>query len=170
MQSRAALVESIVRVRDDQNIRLKALGSGPSLEQQRQNNDLRERYSQVFQDLELSIPNPGATETPDQYRVELLSRLQSFSPTFRDSDLRRLDASGGLAYGIQQAIVQDAQNVATDKTQGSFRRPGALREIRRTDQTGQVTSVSFAGDPRAWMSAFVSPVVTMVEAFNYRRR
>jgi hypothetical protein len=59
--------------------------------------------------------------------------------------------------------------VARDKTLGSFRKPGALREIRRADQSGQET-VSFAGSPLSWMSAFMSPVVTCVEAFNTGRR
>jgi hypothetical protein len=39
-----------------------------------------------------------------------------------------------------------------------------LREIRRENQSGQVT-ISFAGEPLSWMSAFMSPVQTMVEAF-----
>jgi hypothetical protein len=170
MQSRAALVEDINHVRTAQQRELERLGSAPSLEQQRAMQLLAKQHKQLFEDLELNLPQPGPTDRPDHYKVALLRRLQKFSPTFRDSDLGRLALTGGLARGIEAAIVADATAVAGDRTVGSFRRPGALREIRRTDQTGQVTEVSFAGDPRAWMSAFVSPVVTMVENFNTRRR
>jgi hypothetical protein len=48
---------------------------------------------------------------------------------------------------------------------GSFRRPGALREIRREDQAGNVT-VSWHGSPISWMAQFMSPTVAMVEAFG----
>ncbi len=82
--------------------------------------------------------------------------------------MRRLAASGGLARGVEAAIVADATAVAGDKTIGSFRKRGALREIRRVDQAGHATT-EFHGDPLSWMGAFMSPV-TMVEAFNYRRR
>jgi hypothetical protein len=170
MQSRAALVESIVRVREDQNIRLEALGRGPSLEQQRSMALMAREHAQLFQDLEMTLPQPGAQDRPADYQVALLTKLQRFSPTWADSNLRALSAAGGLARGIEAAIVADATAVAGDRTVGSFRKPGALREIRRTDQSGQVTEVSFAGDPRSWRSAFVSPVVTMVENFNTRRR
>jgi hypothetical protein len=118
----------------------------------------------------MSVPQPGATDRPRDYQVTLLKRLQKFSPTFRESDLRRLAASG-LPRGIEAAIVADATAVAGDKTVGSFRRKGALREIRRTSQSGEVT-VSFAGEPISWMSAYMSPVITMIEAINIpgRRR
>jgi hypothetical protein len=162
--SRAALVSDINRIRTDQNVRLEVLGHGPTLEQQRSMALMGRQHRELFQDLELNLPQPSATDRPGDYQVALLSKLQRFSPTFRDSDLRRLAASGGLARGIEAAIVQDAQNVAADKTQGSFRKPGALREIRRVDQAGHATT-EFHGSPLSWMGAFMSPVVTCVEAF-----
>jgi hypothetical protein len=165
MQSRAALVEQIVRTRNDQTVRLEALGSAPSLEQMRQMQVFAKQHAQLFGDLEMSVPQPGAQDRPIDYQLALLKRLQKFSPTFRDSDLRRLAASGGLARGVEAAIVSDAKTVAGDKTVGSFRKPGALREIRREDQTGQVTSVSFAGSPLSWMQAFMPATKTVVEAF-----
>jgi hypothetical protein len=168
--SAAQLVEDINTVRNAQQRELARLGNAPSLEAQRSMALMAREHAQLFADLEMSVPQPGAQDRPIDYQVALLKRLQRFSPTFRESDLGRLAASGGLARGIEAAIIGDATAAAGDRTIGSFRRKGALREIRRTDQTGQVTQVSFAGDPRSWMSAFVSPVVTMVEAFNYRRR
>jgi hypothetical protein len=167
--SRAALVEDIVRVRDNQNIRLEALGTGPTLEQQRAMQLLAREHRQLFADLELNLPQPGAQDRPRDYRVELLRRLQKFSRHFGETDLRRVAAAGGLS-GIDKQIVADAHRMASDKTIGSFRRQGALREIRRTDQSGQVTEVSFAGDPLSWMSAFMPATKTMVENFNTRRR
>jgi hypothetical protein len=169
MQSRAALVEDIVRHREDQNIRLEALGHGPSLEQQRQMADIAERHRQLFADLEMTLPQPGAQDRPRDYQVALLQKLQRFSPTFRDSDLHRLAVSGGLARGIEAAIVADAHRIASDRTIGSFRRRGGLREIRREDQAGQVTT-DFHGDPRSWMAQFTSPVIACVTAFNTGRR
>ncbi len=119
----------------------------------------------------MSVPQPGATDRPDHYKLALLKRLQRFSPTFRDSDLRRLAAAGGLARGVEAAIVADAQTVAGDKTIGSFRRPNQLREIRRIGQAGS-EEISFSGSPLSWMSAFMPATQTKVEAFNIpgRRR
>ena len=141
--SAAQIVEDINRVREDQNIRLEALGHGPSLEQQRAMALLAREHAQLFADLEMSVPQPRAQDRPADYHLALLQKLQRFSPTFRDSNLRAISAAGGLARGVEAAIIADARTVAEDKTQGSFRRQGALREIRRTDQTGQVTSISF---------------------------
>jgi hypothetical protein len=171
MQSRAAIVEDINHVRTAQQRELERLGGrAPSLEEQRAMQLMAREHRQLFEDLEMSVPQPGPTDRPGDYQVALLQRLQRFSPTFRDSNLGRLAASGGLARGIEAAIVADATAVAGDRTIGSFRRKGHLRELRRTDQSGQVTSVLFAGDPRSWMSSFMSPVVTCVEAFNTGRR
>jgi hypothetical protein len=167
--SAAQIVEDINRIRSDQNVRLEALGSGPSLEQQRAMALMAKQHQQLFQDLELNLPQLSATDRPHDFQVALLQKLQRFSPTFRGSDLHKLARAGGLARGIEAAIVQDAQNVAGDRTIGSFRRPGALREIRRTDQAGHET-VEFAGSPLSWMQSFMSPTQTCVEAFNYRRR
>jgi hypothetical protein len=117
----------------------------------------------------MSVPQPGPTDRPGDYQVALLQKLQRFSPTFRESDLRRLAASGGLAHGIEAAIIGHAKAVASDLTVGSFRRKGALRELRRTDEAGHAT-VEFAGSPLSWMQSFMSPTQTCVEAFNTGRR
>jgi hypothetical protein len=165
---RAALVDEIHRVRHQQAAELARLGDAPSLQQQRQITDLAARHRQLFNDLELNMPAPAATDRPATYQLALLQRLQRFSPTFRDTNLRNLAVAGGLAAGIERAIVEDARTVASDKTLGSFRKPGALRELRRTDEAGHQT-IEFCGSPLSWMSAFMSPVVACVEAFNTRR-
>jgi hypothetical protein len=144
--SAAQIIEDIHQVRSQQERDLERLGHAPSLTEQREMADIADQRRQLFQDLEMSLPQPGAQDRPRDYEVALLRRLQRFSHSFRDSDLARLAAAGGLARGIQEAIISDASAVAGDMTVGSFRRPGALREIRRADQTGQVT-ISFAGDP-----------------------
>jgi hypothetical protein len=84
------------------------------------------------------------------------------------TDIGRLAIAGGL-NGIDREIVGDAQRIASNRTIGSFRRPGALREIHRVDQAGHETT-EFCGSALSWMSAFMSPVVTCVEAFNTGRR
>src|ERR1700730_5876833 len=109
----AQIVEDINRVRTDQNIRLEALGTGPSLEQQRAMALMAREHAQLFADLELNIPQPHAQDRPADGHDALLQKLQRFSSAFRDSNLHRLALTGGLARGIEAAIVQDAQNVAS---------------------------------------------------------
>jgi hypothetical protein len=167
-QTAARLVEHINRVRTDQTIRLEALGHGPTLEQQRQMQALAERHQQLFADLEMSLPQPAAQDRPADYQLALLRRLQRFSPTWRETDIRRLAHAGGLA-GIDTQIVAEAQTVASDRTIGSFKRPGFLRAIRRTDAAGQ-EHTDFYGSPLSWMQNFMSPVQTCVTAFNNTKR
>jgi hypothetical protein len=164
----AQLVHEIHRVKNQQDAELARLGSAPTLTEQRQMTDLAARYRQLYQDLELNLIQPGAQDRPAQYQLALLQRLQKFSPTFRSSNLRALAAAGGLARGVEAAIISDATAVASDKTIGSFRRKGALRELHRTDEAGHET-ISFAGEPLSWMSAFMSPTLAVVEQFRRTR-
>jgi hypothetical protein len=166
--NRAALAEDIIRTRNAQNRELERLGHAPTLEQQREIADIAAQHRELFADLEMSVPQPSATDRPRDYEVALLQRLQRFSPTFRETDLRRLARAGGLG-GIDKQIVQEAGRIAGNKTIGSFRRPGELREVRRVDQSGQ-EEIRFYGNPLSWMAQFMSPVVTVVEAFNTGRR
>ena len=67
--------------------------------------------------------------------------------------------------GLKQrtAPSRRIRGTASDKTVGSFRRPGGLRESRREDQAGNVT-VSWYASPMSWMRQFMAPIA-MVEAF-----
>jgi hypothetical protein len=118
----------------------------------------------LYSDLQQVMPEPGPTDTPDQYRVRLLAPLQKFSGEFRNADLRRLALTGGLR-GIDESIVRSAIAVANDKTVGSFRKAGALRPIHRTDPGGE-QHVSYCGNPLSWMRDFMSPVGLAVESFR----
>lgn len=158
----AALVDDILTVRAAQDRELARLGRGPTLNEQREMADLGAQHRELFADLEMSLPQPAADADPLGYRVELLSRLKRFSPSWRDADLTRLARSA--LWGIEREVLADARRIAGDRTVGSFRRPGGLRELHRTDAAGH-RSVEFAGSPLSWMSAFMTPVVTMVEAF-----
>jgi hypothetical protein len=160
MQSTVA--DEIARIRGEQEWALAGLGGrGPTLEEQRRMADLAAEHRQLFAALELALPQPRATDRPFAYRIELLERLQRFSPSWRDKTLGMFVAGG--FDGIERSILADARRVAADRTIGSFRRPGALREIRRADQTGQET-VSWHGAPMSWMRQFMAPIC-MVEAF-----
>src|SRR5262249_24936596 len=120
---------------------------------------------------ELSLPQPSATDRPINYQVKLLQPLQRFSPDWRRADVAEIVRHGNQRSltGIDRAIIGDALRVATDKTVGSFRLPGALRAIRRVDQSGNV-STAFHGDPLSWMTQFMPAVVARVEGFAVPRR
>lgn len=150
----------IQAVRRDQDSAFSRLGGqAPSLEQQRLMADDARRVEHLYADLEMTLPEPGPAERPSEYKVRLLAPLQKFS-SFRSSDLPQLAFRGALK-GIDDAIIREATARAADRTQGSFRRPGRLREIKR----GVVTE--FAGKtPLTWMSAFMPPVCLAVEGFS----
>jgi hypothetical protein len=174
MQSTAAaIVEDIHAVRNAQDRAFARLGgTGPSLQQQRQIADDGARLRELFADLELELPKPGATDRPMDFQVRLLRPLQRFSPDWRRTDLAQMARHGGmrgLDDGIARAILADAARVASDKTVGSFRVPGELRKIIRADQAGQ-ESIAFHGSPLSWMRAFFPPVVACVESFSIPRR
>ena len=159
--SAAAIADGLARVHTAQERELDRLGRAPTLAEQREMGEFAARHRQLFADLELSVPAPAATARPIDYRAELLSKLKRFSPVWRDSDLHRLVISGGLNDAIERGVLEDARRVAADRTVGSFRRPGALREIRRVDEAGQ-TEIHWYGHPVSWMTSFMSPP-TMVE-------
>jgi hypothetical protein len=88
---------------------------------------------------------PMAGELPHDYRVRLLRRYQSFSPRFKEVDLRHIPA-GPAFDGIEHVIYADAMAEADRPTA----LPGKLREIRRKLPGGGET-VTFAG---TWDDAF----------------
>ncbi len=140
-------------------------GYAPNLHEQRDMAATAARHSQLFADLELPPPAPRPGESPRAHRVRIIRELIGRAPTqWRDANLDYAARVGQLAP-IEGQVVDAAQRVAADRTRGSFRRPGALREIRRADQSG-CESVEYMGDPRAWMNAFMCPVQTTVVAFT----
>ncbi|HVB15833.1 MAG TPA: hypothetical protein VNF04_04815 [Stellaceae bacterium] len=158
----ARVVAEIHNTRDRQDRALDRLhGHSPSLDALREMHDAAGRHRELFSDLEMVVPEPRPTETAADYQVRLLAPLQRFSPNFRQADLRRLSIVGGLR-GIDAAIVADAQAIASNRTVGSFRHPGQLRRIVRDGE------VSYHGNPLAWMSQFLSPIVLQVERFRGR--
>ena len=158
----ARIVEDIYTIRRGQDRALDQLhGRSPDLDQLRQMNDAANRHKALFGDLELTIPEPRPSEHPADFHVRLLQRLQPFSPDWRDADVARLSRGGGLG-GIDAAIVADAQRIASNKTIGSLRQPGQLRRIERPGE------VRYHGNPLAWMSQFLSPLVLQVERFRGR--
>ncbi len=128
---------------------------------------LRERYSQIYEDLEIGMPSAGGSERPDAYRRRLLAPLQRHSSDWLRADLTRLPTDA--VDRIEPLIVADASAVASDPTVGSFKRRGQMRELHRVDQSGAET-VTFHGSPNAWMQTFMAPAKACVTAFNDRRR
>src|SRR5262249_13855805 len=150
----------IALLRRGQDRAFSRLGSAPSLTEQRHIEDIANSHKQLFADLELSVPTPASSDRLSDYWLKLLRPLQRFSPDFRHADLREFVKAGSIhtLTGIDAAIIEDARRVAADKTVGSFRNPGALREIRRTDMAG-ATTIDFHGSKRAWMTQFMSPLI-----------
>jgi hypothetical protein len=160
--SPAALITTIRDVRNEQRHAFAELGGeGSSLHQLRQMENTANQFRQLYSDLEMTVPQPNPSEYPPDYRVRLLRRIQKFSGSHHDSNLRRLHHSGGLS-GIDSVIIQEAQAVANDRTRGSFRNPGALREIHRSDAGGS-KYVDYFGDPLSWMRQFQPKMNVRVE-------
>jgi hypothetical protein len=139
-------------------------GAGPSIQEMKEMSATAVSVETLFSDLEMRVPEPDPTDRPVDYEARLLQRLARFSPGWKDTDLQRLarHGSGDALAGIDRAVVADARRVASDKTVGSFRQPGQLREIVRESE-GSPTTVDFYGDPRSWMDAFAGPVRLAVE-------
>ena len=171
MQSAAAIVDEIHAIRQAQHRESVRLGGiAPTLDQLRAMADAAAQFRELYADLELGgLPQPGPTERPAEYQIKLLEPLQKFSPDWRRTDLAHIARHGGTRAlsGIDRAIIADAVRIASDRTVGSFRVPGALRAIRRIDQAGQ-ESIAYYGNPFSWMKAFFPPVVACVEHFVRR--
>jgi hypothetical protein len=155
------------KVRDRQNHAAAALdrqqGIAATHGEMREMADLKRQHDQLFRDLEMSgAPEPRDDEFPSQYRRRLVERLREFSPKFRDVRLDRLSPDSAV-FG---EIVADAAALAADRTVGSFKSPGELRRIVRTDSSGREV-ISYHGNPKSgWMWQHMSPVESFVVAFT----
>jgi hypothetical protein len=163
-----ALVEDIVRLRERQDASVatldRAQGRPPSLAELREINDTADRYSGLFKDLELPPPSPRAGDTPVGFRMRLLDALKPHSPAWSNASLLAAHAGRALDQ-VEREIVADASRVASDRTVGSFRRPGELRRIAAVDAGGR-KSTEWAGSPLIWMQNFMPATVTCVRAFG----
>jgi hypothetical protein len=158
-------MHTVEKVRRQQDALFNEMGGvAPSLDQQREMAAEARRMELIYADLQQAMPEPGPTDSPQDYRVRLLVPLQKFSGEFRNAHLRRLALTGGLR-GIDESIVRSATAVANDKTVGSFHKAGALRPIHRTDPGGE-QHVSYYGNPLSWMRDFMSPIGLAVESFR----
>jgi hypothetical protein len=155
-----------VRRRQDETIDRLGLKPPPSIPRLRQANDVRSEFSELFQDLELPQPQPRADGNPTGERLDHLRQLQRHCPRWAKADLGRLAQAD--ARGFENAandIVRDAKAVAADPHQGSFRRPGALRPIVRTDASGHKTT-QWCGNPDSWMNRFKDPLIRCLNAIG----
>jgi hypothetical protein len=133
-------------------------GLTPSLDDQKQIAATAARLENLYQDLEMVLPSPAPTEDPSTYHVRLLTPLLPYTSQYSNvpaADLRRLALVGALDGAVGREIVRDAEATAADRTIGSFRRPGQLREIRRVEGGYNITD--YHGSPYSWLRHFMHP-------------
>jgi hypothetical protein len=134
---------------------------------------IQTRYDPLFRGIEVGgAPQPLADERPVAYKLRLLDHLKMFSPGRKDEALGRLAAASVTAFAEAEAdILRDVQARISDRSQGSFRRPGELRAVHVKDETGR-EALEFYGSPLAWMSALMPPptvVVGFTKGHSYGR-
>jgi hypothetical protein len=147
-------------------------GLTPSLDDQQKIAATAARLENLYQDLEMALPPPAPTEDPASYHVRLLTPLLKHAPQFSDvppADLRRLALVGALDGAVGREIVRDAEATAADRSIGSFRHPGGLRTVTRTD-AGGTRYVSYHGSCYSWMQHFMDPRITKVRSGLEPRR
>jgi hypothetical protein len=76
---------------------------------------------------------------------------------------------GALDGAVGREIVRDAEATAADRSIGSFRHPGGLRTVTRTD-AGGTRYVSYHGSCYSWMQHFMDPRITKVRSGLEPRR
>lgn len=107
-----------------------------------------DRVARVYGD---SAPNWLAGESLQQYRRRLLSPYQKYSSTWRDANLAGIRDESAMTV-VENSIYADALSA---RTSSDNYKPGELREVRETDQSGRVVS-RFFGDPKAAWAPFQS--------------
>jgi hypothetical protein len=126
--------------------------------------DAQARADPVYRQLGLvGAPPPLKGENPLDYRSRLASKLQRFSPQWRDADLYAW--KGKILANMEDAIYADAQKIAADKTIGDLRNPAKLREVHKVDASGTKIT-EFHGSPRSWLDAFAAPAVAVKRFVN----
>jgi hypothetical protein len=91
---------------------------------------------------------PLTGESPMRYRARLLNRFKQHSPRFKDEHFDYYsDASMSVAEDV---IYADATKAAKGDLNN-----GGLVPVQSRDEAGRLVT-RFAGDPLAWMSAFMT--------------
>jgi hypothetical protein len=153
-----------VRARQDRAIQDLGLKSPPSLPRLRQANETRAGFAELFADLQIEPPTARTDGNAMGERIAHLELLKHHCARWAKADLGRLAQADARGFDNAQAdIIRDAQVVAADPTIGSFKHPGALRPVVRTDKAGHKTT-TWHGDPNAWMSHFHDPLLRCLTA------
>jgi hypothetical protein len=98
-------------------------------------------------------PMPLHGETVEAYRIRLLEPWKKHSPAFKELDLAKLAAAGGLDVAEKQ-IFADAVAFSNSPERVA---PGQLLTIEKRLDGGHIMR-TFQGHPRAWMDEFAGPV------------
>lgn len=110
--------------------------------------DTQCKADSVFASFGERAPQPMAGERAMPYRRRIMTRLQKYSPDYKEVDLHAI-ADSQLLSIAEKKIYADAQASAASSLE-----PGAgLREVIRTDATGRRIS-TFIGDPSATWAPF----------------
>lgn len=110
--------------------------------------DTQCKADSVFASFGERAPQPMAGERALPYRRRIMTRLQKYSPDYKEVDLHAI-ADSQLLSIAEKKIYADAQASAASSLE-----PGAgLREVIRTDATGRRIS-TFIGDPSATWAPF----------------
>lgn len=138
-------------------------GKPPSLSDLRRIADLQREHAQLFQNLELPLPEQRGDDDAQRYEARLLTALARHSPTWRGVDIQAAARANALTP-IGAEIRADAQAIADDGTVGSFKTPGALRRIEKTDASGRKIT-EWAG-PLWFGQQFMLPFHQAIVAFG----
>jgi hypothetical protein len=168
--SRGAIAEAAARIEGRQErLAREVIGSterAPTTAELAELSDIQSRFDPLFASIEVgAAPQPLPTEKPLAYRIRLLDHMKGFSPDRKNEALGRLAAASIPAFDeAERDILRDTQRVIDDPTQGSFRRPGQLREVKVKDESGRDV-IEYRGHPLSWLSAFL-PAPTVVVGFT----
>ena len=120
----------------------------PFVEKETQIQEIRAKYQEALQPFNRPVPQPFPEETRDEYRRRVLPILQNYAPGMQDVKVH--DARGSAFDMIERQTFEAAAREANHPTQIP---EGELREIKRQDATGRVSS-EFYGKASAWLNEF----------------
>jgi hypothetical protein len=160
---RSAVAEDLGRARNKldqiQNRLDDVQGRGPTNSELRQLVGHQERYDSLYAALEMGgSPPPLKGEGPVSYRCRLLEGLQPFDDKHLQVNVHKLARLDDHAFSFMEREIMDAaQRVADNRSQGSFTTRGALREVRVKDPVSKREVIEYRGSPLTWMSQFMLP-------------
>jgi hypothetical protein len=109
------------------------------------------RADAALQPLGKRASPPISGETPTAYRQRQLRHLAPLSPRFKDETFYTV--TGATLAACEDIVYTDAAAAARDSD--SPANAGRLIPLQERDVGGRLVT-KFAGDPLAWMSAFMS--------------